>query len=163
MNFKNWLENQQMKQLILLRGVSGSGKSTLAKEYLDRGGVVHSTDDFFMKDGIYQFDSKKIGYYHKLNQKRTEEAMINGQSPIIIDNTNLQAWEMKPYVEMADKHGYEVKIIESDMTDIDELMRRQENRRAENKNLPKEVLQRMLSKYQRNITADDIRNSKSPF
>ena len=163
MNFKNWLENQQMKQLILLRGVSGSGKSTLAKEYLNQGGVVHSTDDFFMKDGTYQFDPKKIGYYHKLNQKRTEEAMINGQSPIIIDNTNLQAWEMKPYVEMADKYGYEVKIIESDMTDIDELMRRQENRRAENKNLPKEVLQRMLSKYQRNITADDIRSSKSPF
>lgn len=163
MNFRNWLENKQMKQLILLRGVSGSGKSTLAKEYLNQGGVVYSTDDFFMKDGIYQFDPKKIGFHHKLNQKRTEESMANGISPIIIDNTNLQAWEMKPYVSMADKYSYEVKIIESDMTDIDELLRRQENRRAENKNLPKEVLEKMLNKYQRNLNVDNIRGSKSPF
>uniref|UniRef100_A0A3B5QHZ6 Uncharacterized protein n=1 Tax=Xiphophorus maculatus TaxID=8083 RepID=A0A3B5QHZ6_XIPMA len=26
--------------------------------------------------------------------------MHDGYSPIIIDNTNLQAWEMKPYVKM---------------------------------------------------------------
>lgn len=26
--------------------------------------------------------------------------MQDGRSPIIIDNTNIQAWEMKPYVKM---------------------------------------------------------------
>lgn len=26
--------------------------------------------------------------------------MLDGRSPIIIDNTNIQAWEMKPYVRM---------------------------------------------------------------
>lgn len=26
--------------------------------------------------------------------------MHQGRSPIIIDNTNIQAWEMKPYVKM---------------------------------------------------------------
>lgn len=29
-----------------------------------------------------------------------KDAMHDGRSPIIIDNTNLQAWEMKPYVKM---------------------------------------------------------------
>lgn len=29
-----------------------------------------------------------------------EDAMRDGRSPIIIDNTNIQAWEMKPYVGM---------------------------------------------------------------
>lgn len=29
-----------------------------------------------------------------------EDAMRDGRSPIIIDNTNIQAWEMKPYVRM---------------------------------------------------------------
>lgn len=29
-----------------------------------------------------------------------KDAMQDGRSPIIIDNTNLQAWEMKPYVKM---------------------------------------------------------------
>lgn len=29
-----------------------------------------------------------------------EDAMRDGRSPVIIDNTNIQAWEMKPYVQM---------------------------------------------------------------
>lgn len=29
-----------------------------------------------------------------------KNAMHDGRSPIIIDNTNIQAWEMKPYVSM---------------------------------------------------------------
>lgn len=29
-----------------------------------------------------------------------KDAMHHGRSPIIIDNTNIQAWEMKPYVKM---------------------------------------------------------------
>lgn len=28
------------------------------------------------------------------------KAMKNGKSPVIIDNTNIHAWEMKPYVMM---------------------------------------------------------------
>lgn len=29
--------------------------------------------------------------------------MKNGKSPVIIDNTNIHAWEMKPYVIMVGK------------------------------------------------------------
>lgn len=29
-----------------------------------------------------------------------KEAFEKGQTPIIIDNTNMQCWEMKPYVAM---------------------------------------------------------------
>uniref|UniRef100_A0A8U7NHJ9 Uncharacterized protein n=1 Tax=Corvus moneduloides TaxID=1196302 RepID=A0A8U7NHJ9_CORMO len=29
--------------------------------------------------------------------------MKNGKSPVIIDNTNIHAWEMKPYVMMVGK------------------------------------------------------------
>lgn len=32
-----------------------------------------------------------------------KEAMDLGRSPIIIDNTNTQAWEMKPYVKAVNK------------------------------------------------------------
>lgn len=31
-------------------------------------------------------------------------ALHDGRSPIIIDNTNIQAWEMKPYVKMVSGH-----------------------------------------------------------
>lgn len=34
------------------------------------------------------------------------QAMDQGRSPIIIDNTNTQAWEMKPYVEAVNKAAY---------------------------------------------------------
>ena len=30
--------------------------------------------------------------------------MLNGLTPVIIDNTNLSAWEMKPYVETVGNH-----------------------------------------------------------
>lgn len=34
------------------------------------------------------------------NSFSAKNAMHDGRSPIIIDNTNIQAWEMKPYVRM---------------------------------------------------------------
>ncbi|OXB81426.1 UNVERIFIED_CONTAM: hypothetical protein H355_001643 [Colinus virginianus] len=42
------------------------------------------------------------------------KAMKNGKSPVIIDNTNIHAWEMKPYVMMAREHSYEVVFREPD-------------------------------------------------
>ena len=159
--FYQFLENKQQKLLILLRGVSGSGKSTFAKKY--QGGFIFSTDDFFMQDGIYKFDPEKIKYYHELNVLRTENAMKQGMTPITIDNTNLKAWEMKPYVELADKYGYKIKIHETDLIDVDELLKRQELRKNIGKNLPRDVLQKMVDGYQRNVSLDDIRNSKFPF
>lgn len=40
-----------------------------------------------------------------------EDAMRDGRSPIIIDNTNIQAWEMKPYVKMASGDMLEYCLI----------------------------------------------------
>lgn len=39
-------------------------------------------------------------YFFVLNPLSAKDAMRDGRSPIIIDNTNTQAWEMKPYVQM---------------------------------------------------------------
>lgn len=38
--FRSWLENQETKLLILMRGLSGSGKSTLARQIAGPSGVV---------------------------------------------------------------------------------------------------------------------------
>lgn len=156
MKFSIWLENKKNKKIIIMRGISGSGKSTLAKSL---GGLLLSTDDFFMKDGRYEFDVSKLGLYHKKNQERTEDAMINGISPIIIDNTNSQRWEMKPYVDLADKYDYDIEIKELPIPSISELLRRQESRKSMNKSLPLEVLTRMINKFEKNVSVDDIRNS----
>ncbi|XP_014821564.1 PREDICTED: NEDD4-binding protein 2-like 1 isoform X2 [Calidris pugnax] len=103
-------------RLVLLRGLPGSGKTTLARQ-LKRdhsSAVVLSTDDFFIENGVYVFEPDLLEDAHKWNQKRARKAMKNGKSPVIIDNTNIHAWEMKPYVMMARENRYEVIFQEPD-------------------------------------------------
>jgi NEDD4-binding protein 2 len=152
-------------KLILMRGVSGSGKSTLAEKICAEQdfAVIVSTDDFFMVDGEYRFDPKRLGEYHGHNVRRTEDAMVEKCPCIIVDNTNTQAWEMKPYVELAVTHGYTVKIVEPEPVSFEELMARQAQRADQNKALPAEVVKRMLDRFERNVTVETILASKRPF
>ena len=141
-------------KLILMRGVSGSGKSTLAKKLAadNENSVIYSTDDFFMIEGIYTFDPLSLGKNHKMNQDRARCAMQEKTPCVIIDNTNTQAWEMRPYVEAALELGYEIEIQEPDPVPIEEIMRRQKS----DKNLPLETVQRMLSRFESNVTVETI-------
>ena len=150
-------------KLILMRGVSGSGKSTLAKELAEthQDSVVLSTDDYFMAEGKYVFEARMLGAYHKRNQERAREKMQEKTPCVIIDNTNTQAWEMKPYVLAALELGYTVEIHEPEPVTLEELMRRQESR--PDKNLPLETVQRMLDRYQKDVSLQDILDSQSPF
>ena len=96
------------KTLYLLRGLPGSGKSTLAKNL---GGSHFETDQYFMKDGQYNFDVTKLKDAHKWCQSSVELAMIQGHisednSVIVVSNTFTQEWEMKPYSDMAETYGY---------------------------------------------------------
>jgi len=101
-----------MKQLIIMQGVPGSGKSTLAGKL---GGAVFSTDDFFTApDGDYRFNPKQIAEAHHWNQARVLDAMKVGEPLIIVDNTNTQAWEARPYVQFAHDQGYQVEFISAD-------------------------------------------------
>jgi predicted kinase len=146
-------------KLILMRGVSGSGKSTLAKKLAAaHEGVIYSTDDFFMLEGIYTFDPSSLGKNHKMNQDRAIWAMQERTPCIIIDNTNTQAWEMKPYVEAAIEFGYEIEIQEPNPVPLEEIMLRQES----NKNLPLETVQRMFDRFEKNVTVETILKSKRP-
>lgn len=149
---------QSNKKLILMRGISGSGKSTKASQ-LSKGGVVFSTDEFFYFEGKYIFDLDKTTEYHKKNVDRTEDAMQHSISPIVIDNNNITASAMKPYVELADKYGYDVSFAKPETAwawDAEELAKR--NRHE----VPLERIQTMLATFEHDITVDDVRNSK-PF
>ena len=152
-------------KLILMRGVSGSGKSTLARKLSEQnpGAVIYSTDDFFMVNGEYRFDPKKLGQYHAENHRQADLAMAAGCPCVIIDNTNTAAWEMKAYVESANAHGYAVEIHMPEPVSFDELMERQAQRADQNKALPAEVVQRMLSRFEHNVTVETILASKRPF
>ncbi|XP_026874025.2 NEDD4-binding protein 2-like 2 isoform X1 [Electrophorus electricus] len=150
--------NDEAFVLILMRGLPGSGKSTLAKEILSTGstGLILSTDDYFFQENGYFFDPTVLGDAHDWNQKRAREAMLEGRSPVIIDNTNVQAWEMKPYVAMALEMGYRVEFVEPDTSwkcDPDQLERRTKH------GVPRETIQKMLSLFELPMTVDIVMNS----
>ena len=102
------------RNLILLRGVSGAGKSTVAELFIDA--TIISTDDFFMKDGKYQFDANSLVENHMkctaeadriMNLATTEDAVHT----LVIHNTFTKQWEMTPYLILAEKYGYTVHTI----------------------------------------------------
>ena len=151
-------QTSEDKVLYIMRGISGSGKSTLARQ-LGEGGAVFSTDDFFMVNGEYQFDRDFMSEAHFLNQTRAVEAMDKGISPIVIDNTNVEAWEPKFYVEEAMKRGYRVEIKESQTPwrfDAEELARRNTH------GVPLDVIQGMIDRWHQDMTVDDILNAEKP-
>ena len=160
-------EAQEYKVMYVIRGVSGSGKSTLAKE-LGKEGVILSTDDYFYDDnGNYNFDRKKLSVAHKWNQDRTEEAMQQGNSPIVVDNTHVKLWEIRKSVELAQQYGYEVKFAKPDWST--ELYNEEgkwnfEFLKGRNSHgVPDHALQRMIDNFEYDPTVEKILNSKAPW
>ncbi|NXI48043.1 N4BP2 protein, partial [Galbula dea] len=147
--------------LVLLRGVPGSGKSYLARNLLEDnpGGIILSTDDYFYKHGQYHYDRKCLGEAHDWNRKRAKEAFEKRISPIIIDNTNIQAWEMKPYVALAQQFKYKVMFREPDTW---WKFKPKELERRNIHGVSKEKIKRMLEQYERCLTVSSILNSSVP-
>lgn len=96
-----------MITLILIRGIPGSGKSTIAKML----GIPHvEADQYFMRDGVYKFDPSKLPDAHKYAQERTAKLLNDGHS-VVVSNTFSREWEMRPYIDIADRAGASVNII----------------------------------------------------
>ena len=166
MNWYKISQTETEKKLIICRGISGSGKSTLAKE-LGKGGVVYSSDDFFIQNGKYVFDAKKLGEAHKWNQNRVEEAMKQGMSPIVADNTNTMKFEIKPYLQLAMRYGYKTEFAQPNWHpdlytpegkwNFDFLKGRNTH------GVPDEALKKMIDRFQYNLTEEEILTSKAPW
>ena len=99
-----------MKNLIILQGAQGSGKSTLAKKIQTKYPEfqIISTDEYWGPD--YNFEMSKLGIAHRWNQDRCRNLCISGCS-IIVDNTNKNMKEIKPYLDLAKEYGYFVTVM----------------------------------------------------
>ncbi|KGL85262.1 NEDD4-binding protein 2-like 2 [Tinamus guttatus] len=149
------------KLLLILRGLPGSGKSTLSRLLLsqDCDGIILSTDDYFHQQDGYTYNATHLGDAHDWNQKRAKQAMEEGKSLIIIDNTNTQAWEMKPYVETALEKGYRVEFREPDTWwkfNPEELEKRNKH------GVSREKIAQMLERYEYQISIPIVMNSVVP-
>lgn len=136
--------------LVLMRGLPGSGKTTLAQKICGRG-VVLSADQFFCKGGKYNFDKSRLSEAHEWNKRRAKKFIQEGRSPIIIDNTNVEIWEMMPYVALALRAKYHVCVLEPDTPwKFDARQLTQKNMHG----VPRRTIDSMLERYDRNITGE---------
>ncbi|USD63950.1 ATP-binding protein [Vibrio sp. SCSIO 43136] len=97
-----------MKQkLILIRGLPGSGKSTLAQT-MD---AQHLEADMFFidREGNYRFEPSLLSEAHQWCQNQTRQLLKAGES-VVVSNTFVQQWEMKPYLKMAKTFNVELEI-----------------------------------------------------
>lgn len=122
------------RNLIVCRGLPGSGKSTFAELICS---TVFTADDYFMKNGNYEFDATKLGQAHEWCQKQVQNAMEHGLSKVCVANTSTTERELKPYYDLAKKYGYKVfsVIVEN---------------RANTKNIhdvPQETIQKMKDRF----------------
>ncbi|XP_042169466.1 NEDD4-binding protein 2-like 2, partial [Oncorhynchus tshawytscha] len=122
-------------------------------------GVVLSTDDYFCRHGDYRYDPSALGEAHEWNHARAQEVMEASFSPVIIDNTNLQGWEMKPYVTTALRHNYKVLFREPSTwwkNKPRELERRTRH------SVKAEKIRWMMENYDRHVTIHSIMGSSHP-
>ncbi|KAJ3294181.1 NEDD4-binding protein 2 [Rhizoclosmatium sp. JEL0117] len=159
------MESLPQQTLVILRGCSGAGKSTLAAELLQSNptALVFSTDDFFRQNesGEYKHDPSRLSEAHAWNQARAAAAMASKAPVVVIDNTNLQRWEAKPYVECALKEGYSVVVKEPTTDwwvrkDVNELFKRGTH------GVPYEAIAKMVERYEPDFSVEAIMQSSPP-
>lgn len=96
------------KTLIILRGVSGAGKSTVAETIAGKAWPVFEADKYHYLDGVYDWKPENMAVAHKWCQEQVREAMVCRIAKIIVSNTSTTERELKPYIALADEHGYQV-------------------------------------------------------
>ena len=101
--------------VIVLRGISGAGKTTyaanLASQSLEGSRVfVVSADNYFMQADGYKFAPEKLPLAHAACFRSFITSLTLGVETIVVDNTNLTASEISPYMLGASAYGYEAVI-----------------------------------------------------
>ncbi|MDP5253429.1 MULTISPECIES: ATP-binding protein [unclassified Vibrio] len=101
-----------MQQLTLIRGLPGSGKSTLAKQLQQTSNAFHIEADmyFINQSGEYCFKPFLLSQAHQWCFDQANQALSEGKS-VIVSNTFVEYWELKPYLRLAKQLKVELDIL----------------------------------------------------
>jgi hypothetical protein len=126
LDFKDYFEMQEPKKtLYIMRGVPGAGKSTKARKLTGPTGFTVGADDWpgygdtpesYRQTWDKAIENGTVGpMLHKAHSwtlDQVEQAMKKGVTPIVYDNTNIKAKDMKPAALLARKYGYGIDFAE---------------------------------------------------
>jgi predicted ABC-type ATPase len=118
-----------MPKVIVMRGLPGSGKSTTVKtikffqeKELGQDVFVVSADNYFMTEDGYRFDASKLGEAHAACMRefiRVLEAHHDNDFTLIVDNTNISAVEIAPYMLVASAFGVKAEVWTIEVQTVD--------------------------------------------
>ena len=102
------------RKVYLFRGIPGAGKGfTIKKLQKTKNLSIYSADFFFEENGVYKFDHTKLRDAHSFCFKSyladCYDLLRTGD--IVVDNTNIRAWEIAPYIQVANAYGLDHEII----------------------------------------------------
>jgi predicted kinase len=110
--------------VIIMRGLPGCGKSYYIDTQLCNSALSSNTDlevfsaDHYFTDnnGIYRFDPKHLGAAHAACFKSyldflAQLDVMEVPEMLVVDNTNISAYEMAPYIQAANAYGLDHKIV----------------------------------------------------
>ena len=95
----------------LTRGVSGSCKNlfSVSIKQLYPNTIVCSADDYFTnKEGVYNFNPANLDEAHNVCRNKFEQALIENQKVIIVNNTNVNEKQFGFYIDKAEIYKYKV-------------------------------------------------------
>ena len=107
---------RQNRIVFLMRGLPGSGKSFLmnaiTEVYNASKPVICTADQYFYdENGIYRWDALRLKDAHEFCQNTFKNALKEGKKMVIVDNTNVTAWEMRQYFIPTSKASYTYRVI----------------------------------------------------
>lgn len=146
----NTNENEEEKEVVIIRGCSGSGKSTYIEQNYS-GAIVCSADDFFedraiMNDTSYEeeFQPWLLSRAHQFCWGAFIHAVaVMGEELVAVDNTNICWWEFENYEKLAKALGYKVTIVNMPMNEPAEVYHKRNKH-----GVPLEAIQRMIDNFE---------------
>jgi predicted kinase len=103
------------KNVYILRGWPGSGKSTICEQLRREHPrlVVCSADHYFLTNGQYVFDVKRLGEAHATCKNKFIKALVKGEAHVAVDNTNIKWSDVKEYIYLAHLARYKIHFVRS--------------------------------------------------